>query len=477
MPTLGRLQSEEVDYYHIVQTDKEEALVSGLGGKVVLNMQSVVREALKNSESPRWSEPKDMREVTGFSWSAVQSDRYLPKFAPEIRARIAGALQQAVEKLFALQHFDGFLSEPVALFITHLVFYYCCKNGTRPLLWCNTYYSGYFYFADKIEISNPVRAQPLRMEDAIALRESVAAYAHNVVGDRAGPVYHHAFSGIKHSRLGYLKQRSGRSPLVLRPGMMGRLIQVARLVRAMQVRLSFPNRGDFMTAGAIDEHQFYLRCLFAPASIYDQPPYEYSAENLVYPLQYEPEASLLYFAPHHVDQVSYVETILRALPHGKILWVKEHPNQFGALNEMPWRNMKKRYENLRFVHGRQNGRELIKKSALVVTISSTMGLDALLLGRKVLVGGDVFYSRFTGAIRTESYLVLARELNRLANYEGLDSFDANVRELTEFGHNAYSGDPQPSHYLFSNENLMLLQLAIKAELSSTQKEGIVGNQE
>ena len=469
LPTLGQRQADEIDYYHIVQTDKEEALVHSLGGRVVLNIQAVVREALKDANGPRWNEPEDMREVTGFSWSAIQSDRYLPSFSSEVRMRVAGALQQTVARLFDQQHVDGFLSEPVALFITHIIYYHCRKSGAIPLFWCNTYFSGYFYFANKSEISTPVRRSPLSGVGVTALRESVSAYANGVVGDRAGPVYHHAFSGSESSRFGYFKQRIGRSPLVLRPGIVSRLIQVARLARVLVARFRFPSGSDFMTAGAVAEHRFYLRCLFAPSAIYDAPPLEYSTDNLVYPLQFEPEASLLYFAPHQVDQVSFVETILRALPHGKVLWVKEHPNQFGALNESPWRALKKRYDNLRFVHGRQNGRELIKNSALVATISSTMGLDGLLLGRKVLVGGEVFYSRFTGAIRAESHVALARELNNRANYEGSDNFTANLEELVDFGRYAYAGDPQPSHYLFSEENLAQLQLAIKAELSPTQR--------
>jgi Capsule polysaccharide biosynthesis protein len=167
----------------------------------------------------------------------------------------------------------------------------------------------------------------------------------------------------------------------------------------------------------------------------------------------------------HFNQISFVETILRSLPHGKVLWVKEHPNQFGALNESGWQNLKKRHDNLRFVHGRQNGRQIIKNSALVVTISSTMGLDGLLLGRKVLVGGEVFYSRFTGAIRTESYLALAKELNKLENYEGSDNINANIDDLVEFGRNSYAGDPQPSQYLYTDENIAQLQRAIQAELS------------
>lgn len=465
LPTLGKRHAEEADYHHIVQTDKEEAQVRSLGGNVVLNMQAVVREALATPGGPVWDEPADMRKVTGFGWSAVQSDRYLPTFDATTRARIAGALQQAVHRLFEQQHFDGFLSEPVALFITHLIFYHCRKNGTKPLLWCNTYFSGYFYFADQAEISRPVRLHPLSANETQQLRESIASYAHGVAGDRTGPVYHHAFMGTKSTRLGYFKQRSGRSPLVLRPGLVSRLIQAGRLGRAVLSRLAFPRGSNFMTAGSVAEHRFYLRCLFAPASIYDAPPQQFSADNVVYPLQYEPEASLLYFAPHHVDQVSFVETILRALPHGKILWVKEHPNQFGALNEAPWRALKKRYDNLRFVHGRQNGRELIKKSTLLVTISSTMGLDGLLLGRRVLVGGNVFYSSFTGAIRTGSYLELADQLNNEANYKVAEHLEANIDELVEFGRYAYPGDPQPSHYLFSDENLEYLITAIGAELN------------
>lgn len=466
LPTLGQRHADRADYHHIVQTDKEAALVRSLGGKVVLNMEEVVREALKDPSAPSWNEPSDMRTVTGFGWSAIQSDRYLPNYAPAIRSRIAGALQQAVAQLFEEQRFDGFLSEPVALFITHLIFYHCRKNGTRPLLWCNTYFSGHFYFADQTEISRPVRRVPLSPEETQSLRTEVAAYAQAVAGDRAGPIYHHAFSGTKSTQLGYFKQRRGRSPLVLRPGVASRLIQVARLGRATFARLVFPKASDFMTAGSIAEHRFYLRCLFAPTSIYDLPPSQFAADNVVYPLQYEPEASLLYFAPHHFNQVSFIETVLRALPHGKILWVKEHPNQFGALNESPWRALKKRHDNLRFVHGRQNGRELIKQSSLVVTISSTMGLDGLLLGRKVLVGGEVFYNTFTGAIRTDSYLALAKELNDSRNYQTVDNLESNIEELVEFGRNTYPGDPQPSDYLFSDENLGHLVAAIDAELAS-----------
>ncbi|MBP8235284.1 MAG: hypothetical protein KAY22_23590 [Rhizorhabdus sp.] len=218
-----------------------------------------------------------------------------------------------------------------------------------------------------------------------------------------------------------------------------------------------------MTAGAVAEHGFYLRALRTPLSYYDGLPADYSAANVAYPLQYEPEASLLYFAPEFVDQVSLVETVLRGLPAGHLLWVKEHPNQFGALGEPRWRALKRRYANLRFVYGRESGRTLMRRSGLVVTISSSAGMDALLLGRRVMVAGTIFYRHFTGALPIGSPAEIARLLNDPANYGPVDNRDANVREMTEFTARCYLGDPQPAHDLFKAENLDRIVAAIRAE--------------
>ncbi|WP_395054827.1 hypothetical protein [Polaromonas sp.] len=463
MPTLAQYDND-FTYLHIVQTDREEKIVKSLGGVVVLNMQKAVRDAFSHANSVLWQEPEDMRQVTGFDWSATYSDRYLVHYDESHRRIIAGALQQAVEKLFKEHRFEGFLGEPVALFVTHLIFYHCRKNGVKPLLWCNTYFSDHFYFSDQTNISVPVRRQPLDEDGIPGLTKIIKKYVDGIIADKTGPLYHHAFSGPKQNKLGYFKQRRGESPLVLRPGWSSRLIQIARLARARWYRMNFRFNGDYMTAGSVSEHQFYLSCLFARHSIYDLMPQGPIENNVVYPLQYEPEASLLYFAPHVVNQISFVESILKALPDDRILWVKEHPNQFGALSNAAWRKLKIKYGNLRFVHGRQNGRELIKRSSLIVTISSTMGMDALLLGRCLLVAGRVFFDRFSGAIQTCSYEKLARELNEPSNYRLRDNIIALTGELIEFGRHTYLGDPQPAYGLYDPQNIEKIIYAIRSEL-------------
>ncbi len=462
LPRLGKLDAD-AQYFHIVQSDAEERAVKAAGGTVVLNLEAVVRQHFSSTQPAQWREPEDFRDVTGFGWSALYSDRNLPDLPARKREKTARIVFDAVAALFAERHYDAFVSEPVAIFITHIVFYFCRKTGTRPLLWANTYFPDYFYFADATNISvpTPIAGAPNTSPE---LRKTVESYAHGVIGDRVGPAYHHAFaSKASKPQLDYLSQRKGERPLVLRPGLTSIGLQFARMMRAHIKRLTFPFRGDYMTAGSASEHRAYMRYLLTPSYVYDALPDSFAATNVVYPLQYEPEASLIYFAPEIVSQISFVETILRALPSDRLLWVKEHPNQFGALGEKPWRALRAKYGNLRFIHGRQSGRELIKRCGAAVSISSSMGMDALLLGRKVIVAGRVFYRTFTGAIPVSSHDELAVALNRAETYELSDNADANIEELIAFGRNAYPGDPQPSDVLFTEENLHALSEAIRAE--------------
>ncbi len=458
-------------YLHIVQNNKEADYIASLGGEVVLNIQSVVRDALRRADGPKWQEPADFRRLTGFDWSPIHADRYLPQFAPALRLRIAGALFEALSRLFETRRIDAFLSEPVALFITHAAFYLCRRHGVRPLLWANSYFPNHFYFADAIDITSPVRQHPLTGDDVQQLRAKVATFVHGVIEDRAGPAYHHSFLSRQLSRFSYFKQRRGEEPLVLRPGLGSRLTQIARFARAVAARAVFPWASDFMTAGSVAEHRYYLRALSTGPAIFDPLPGDYSATNVVFPLQYEPEASLLYFAPDFSNQHAFVETVLRALPDGHLLWVKEHPNQFGALGEAKWRALKQRYGALRFIHGRQSGRVLIRRSGLVVSISSSAGMDALLLGRRVLVAGQVFYRQFTGAVPVSSAAEIAQPLNDPANYGVVNNAAANIAELSAFGLHCYPGDPQPAHDLYSEANLDRLVAAVRQASEAVRAHG------
>lgn len=464
----------DIEALHIVQSDAEQKKIEKAGQRVILNLATLGREALAADEitAPQWDEPQDMRDLTDFPWSPIYADRYLPTYSEPTRSRLAGAIQQALEDIFAQNRIDGVLTEPVALFPTHYMLYLCKRSGAVPLFWANTFHPGYLYFVSDVHLATPA-SLPAQDEGAMEiLRQSADQFVKRVAEDKAGPIYHHQFAKTKRGIGGYMRQRSGHEALVLSPNLSTKAIQMARLARVAIHRALFPRLGDYMTAGAVSEHAFSMRNLIGGMGYYDRPAESFDAGNVFFPLQYEPEASLLYAAPAFRNQAAVVESILQSLPEKQVLWVKEHPNQFGALRHSQWRALRKRYPNLRLVFGRENGRHLIQRCGLSVSITSTAGLDAMIYGRRCIVLGDVFYRNFPGALPVRGLEAMSRALNDPANYCMTErpDFDTTplVTSLAEFGRHCHPGDPQPSSDLYTDENVANLRAAIGLALETQQ---------
>ena len=119
-----------------------------------------------------------------------------------------------------------------------------------------------------------------------------------------------------------------------------------------------------------------------------------SEKPLVYfPLQIEPERSILLQAPNYTNQVKVITNIAKSLPSGYELYVKEHP----ASIFREWRSIvdyKKiiSLPNVRLVHPFVESKDLITKSSLVITISSTTGLEAAYYNKPSIIFADLDYS-------------------------------------------------------------------------------------
>ena len=107
---------------------------------------------------------------------------------------------------------------------------------------------------------------------------------------------------------------------------------------------------------------------------------------------------------------------------------------------------------------------MIKISALVISISSTAGMDALLLSKNVIVLADVFYKNFSGAFPCDNIPKISNLLNNKEIYV-IDNGMGNlaVEDLCEYGQKSYKGESDPSKTLFSESNLNNLLSAIKLE--------------
>ena len=137
--------------------------------------------------------------------------------------------------------------------------------------------------------------------------------------------------------------------------------------------------------------QRITRPLWTNLTTFDNP---VAGEKFVlFPLQLQPEASTLVFAPFFTDQIYGAECLSKSLPIDCLLYVKEHPVMAGRRSLSEYRRLKA-LPNVRVISPSVNSHDLIKHAAAVVTITSTIGWEAAIYQKPVIVLGNVWYDSF-----------------------------------------------------------------------------------
>jgi hypothetical protein len=111
-----------------------------------------------------------------------------------------------------------------------------------------------------------------------------------------------------------------------------------------------------------------------------------------YPMHLEPEAVVLYHGHGlYRNQVKLVENIAAQLPPGALLYVKDHPHDFGYRSADDYKALQK-VPNIRLIRHDVPGKRLIHHAIGVITITGTAGFEALLMGKQIYTFGKAFYS-------------------------------------------------------------------------------------
>lgn len=108
-------------------------------------------------------------------------------------------------------------------------------------------------------------------------------------------------------------------------------------------------------------------------------------------LQHQPEAASCTYAPRWVDQNSIIEQLAINAPYDFKIVIKENPrtygfrakSYFGPLLEMP---------NVHMCHPAVNSYEVAARSEAILAIIGSIGMEGLLMGKRVAVLGRPYYS-------------------------------------------------------------------------------------
>lgn len=122
---------------------------------------------------------------------------------------------------------------------------------------------------------------------------------------------------------------------------------------------------------------------------------------LLYPLHFHPESSTSILAAAYLDEYEVIRNIAFSLPEGVRLYVKDHVSAWAYPSTDFYRRLT-RLPNVRLLGPDEPTKQLIKASEAVITLTSTVGYEALLLNKQVFLYGSVFYEFHVGVTRIVS---------------------------------------------------------------------------
>ncbi|MCI5225300.1 MAG: hypothetical protein D3918_01265 [Candidatus Electrothrix sp. AX2] len=111
---------------------------------------------------------------------------------------------------------------------------------------------------------------------------------------------------------------------------------------------------------------------------------------LFYPLHFEPEVSLQVFGKPFQNQIETVRNLALSVPVTMKVVVKEHPRSLG-FRKLSYYKKLLAIPNVRLVDPFLPAKNIIEHADVVAVVSGSIGLEAAILGKPVLVLGTVNY--------------------------------------------------------------------------------------
>jgi hypothetical protein len=122
-----------------------------------------------------------------------------------------------------------------------------------------------------------------------------------------------------------------------------------------------------------------------------------------FPLQTEPERTLLMTGKFYSNQIEVISNIAKSLPINFKLFVKEHPTQkFLGWREINYYKKIKELPNVELYHPSISNLDMIKSSKLVITIAGSAGLESVCYQKPAIILADLIYSSIPSVFRLKN---------------------------------------------------------------------------
>jgi hypothetical protein len=148
---------------------------------------------------------------------------------------------------------------------------------------------------------------------------------------------------------------------------------------------------------------------------------------IYFPLHIEQERVLLIGAPFYTNQLEVITQIIKSLPIGYELYVKEHPDMVTR----GWRSVSEykkimNLPNIRLIHPSVKPDEIMKSCSFVISIGGTSGLEAAFYGKPSIIFVDMGYSMISSVYKLKTIeelpYAIRSSLQKKLNYAELNHY-------------------------------------------------------
>lgn len=183
-------------------------------------------------------------------------------------------------------------------------------------------------------------------------------------------------------------------------------------------------------------------------------------DTVYFPLHYIPEDTTDYWN-ENIPKITYHEYVYRIIkksnPKIKFL-IKEHPAMYGKRKIEFYRKISK-FPNVIIIHPLDASNDLLEKVQNVLVDNGTVGVEALLRGKRVISLSENYYSDLHPNITVVNELEIEHMHTPLVEYDNL-IFMQNLLDglfKTNFVNNKHPGDSQTAHQIAKGVKVLLVK--------------------
>lgn len=389
--------------------------------------------------------PKETLVDNNYLQTSLVSDRFLNKFPLEKRKEILSKEVSFWQEIFEKYKPIAVLNEQVAIEIAEVMYLEAKKRDIVYLAWMNNPINGYFYWIeDPIKLSLTEEFLNIKVSDENY--KIVDDYLRRIIDKNEKPYYLEPYLGI---------------------GKIGALYSASKAILKNYFARFISSKNAYEDYSVIVRNQF-SRAINSFFRKYDKLEDLKDREIVLFPLHYEPESSLSYLSEFFSNQVALIENITKCLKLNQILVIKEHPAQSGMLLTEKYRLLKKNNSQVLFLPASVSSFSIIKKSKLIITLTSHLGWEAIILGKPVYLLGKMFYDRYPYVNTFTSFEKLRQEI-RDETYK-LPDMLATREFIGKILERSHKGFPFPCKLLYEKGNISDIIKAIEYELIKFKKD-------